>query len=54
MTSVVLIGRINGYPKEQLDGILAESVHSYRRGIKYANSLPLLDRFNLSYSLMTF
>ncbi|MBT8866143.1 DUF2252 domain-containing protein [Lactobacillus delbrueckii subsp. bulgaricus] len=51
LTSVVLIGRINGYPKEQLDGILAESVHSYRRGIKYANSLPLLDRFNLSYSV---
>ncbi|WP_201331316.1 DUF2252 family protein, partial [Lactobacillus nasalidis] len=51
LTSVVLTGRINGYPKDQLDMILAETVHAYRRGIKYSNSLPLLDRFNLSYSV---
>lgn len=51
LTSIALTGRINGYGQETIDQILQTAVHSYRRGIKYANTFSLLDLFNLSYNV---
>lgn len=51
MTSVALIGRIDGLKEEEISEILKNTSHAYRRGIKYANSLQLLDRYYLSFKV---
>ncbi len=49
LVSSVLIGELNGYSKKAQREIVMEAAKTYRRGIKQAQSLPLLNRFYLSY-----
>lgn len=51
MVSAELIGEINGYDEEENHKILEKTADSYVKGIKYANSLELLDRHYLAYNI---
>lgn len=51
LVSVLLTAEIKGDDKKESGHLLEETVSAYKEGIKYSNSLKLLDRFYLSYNI---
>jgi len=51
LVSVQLSGELNGYKEKNIKKILKGTVAAYRAGIKYSNSLKVMNRFYLSYNI---
>lgn len=51
MVSAQLAGEINGYDQKDIDKALIATAKNYKTGVKYGNSLKLIDRFYLSYNI---